>query len=118
MRNKLIIPFFAALFGCSGTVGHSVDSDLRGSTSTPVVLPAGFSVVESHPEGYFIRISSVRRADATIIRELAGMFDGRFDRVDLCLDVAHERGDEYVSIIGSQVFDYDNDQILSLDKLH
>lgn len=115
MRNKLFILLMSTFFGCaqpSDTLSHSSD----GLSS--VSLPAGFSVIEQHPDGYFIRLASAERASAATIRSIADTFNGEFDRVDLCLNVAHERGDEYASIIGSQVFDYDNDRILSLDKLH
>ncbi|WP_289769216.1 hypothetical protein [Muribaculum intestinale] len=83
-----------------------------------VSIPVGFSVIEHHPDGFYIRLTSAQRATPAIIRSIADTLADKFDRIDLCLDVAHERGDEYASIIGSQVFDYDNDRILSLDKLH
>ena len=115
MRNKLFILLMSTFFGCaqpSDTLSHSSD----GLSS--VSLPAGFSVFEQHPDGFYIRLTSAQRATPAIIRSIADTLADKFDRIDLCLDVADERGDEYASIIGSQVFDYDNDRILSLDKLH
>ncbi len=115
MRNKLLILLMCTLFGCarpSDTLSHSSD----GVSS--VSIPVGFSVIEHHPDGFYIRLTSAQRATPAIIRSIADTLADKFDRIDLCLDVAHERGDEYASIIGSQVFDYDNDRILSLDKLH
>ena len=112
MRNKLLILLMCTLFGCarpSDTLSHSSD----GVSS--VSIPAGFSVIEQHPDGYFIRLASAERASAATIRSIADTFNGKFDRVDLCLNVAHERGDEYASIIGFQVFDHENDNIYSLE---
>lgn len=82
-----------------------------------VPIPAGFSVIEQQPDGFFIRLASAERANQSTIRTLADTFAGKFDRVDLCLDVAHERGDEYASIIGYQVFDHENDNIYSLNSI-
>ena len=112
MRNKLLILLMCTLFGCarpSDTLSHSS----YGVSS--VSIPAGFSVIEQHPDGYFIRLASAERASAATIRSIADTFNGKFDRVDLCLNVAHERGDEYASIIGFQVFDHENDNIYSLE---
>ena len=95
-------------------------SKLTDSVTTPTAavvadsIPAWFSVVEKQPDGYFIRLSSAERATPSAIRSLVDTLSGKFDRIDLCLDVAHERGDEYASIIGSQVFDYENDNIYTI----
>lgn len=77
-------------------------------------LPAGFTVVEQSSDGYFIRLASAERASSSTIRELADSLSGSFDRVDLCLDVAHERGDEYLAIINGKVYDYENNRIYSI----
>lgn len=113
MVYKLSILLALALVGCSQS------HELSGSSAQPhaavvsVSIPAGFSVIEQHPDGYFIRLASAERVSAATIRSLADTFYGKFDRVDLCFDVAHERGDEYASIIGFQVFDHENDTIYS-----
>lgn len=114
MSYKLSILFALAFMSC----GQS--SKLTDSVTTPTAavvtdsIPAGFSVVEKQPDGYFIRLSSAERATPSAIRSLVDTFSGKFDRIDLCLDVAHERGDEYASIIGSQLFDYENDNIYTI----
>ena len=117
MVYKLSILFALALVGCSQS------HDLSGSSAQPhaavvsVSIPAGFSVIEQHPDGYFIRLASAERASTATIHTIADTFNGKFDRVDLCLNVAHERGDEYASIIGFQVFDHENDNIYSLNSI-
>jgi lipoprotein len=115
MFHKLSILSVIILCGCS----QPQDSNHRATVHPAVTLsdsiPAGFSVIEQHPNGYFIRLASAERADATTIHAIAATFSGKFDRVDLCLDVAHERGDEYTSIIGYQVFDHENDNIYTLN---
>ena len=116
MVYKLSILLALALVGCS-----QPNNELPGSSAQPHAavasgsIPAGFSVIEQQPDGYFIRLASAERASLSTIRTIADSFNGKFDRVDLCLDVAHERGDEYASIIGYQVFDYENDNIYSLN---
>lgn len=114
MRNKLFILLMSTLFGCarpSDTLSHSSD----GVSS--VSIPVGFSVIEQHPDGFYIRLTSAQRATPTIIRSIADTLVDRFDRIDLCIDGAHELGDEYASIIGTQLFDYENDEIKHLDNL-
>ncbi len=118
MVYKLPILLVLALVGCS-----QPNNELSGSSAqshaavASVSIPAGFSVIEQHPDGYFIRLASAERASAATIRSIADSFNGKFDRVDLCLNVAHERGDEYASIIGFQVFDHENDNIYSLNSI-
>lgn len=117
MVQKLSILLALALVGCSQS------NELSGSSAQPHAavasesIPAGFSVIEQHPDGYFIRLASAERASAATIRSIADTFNGEFDRVDLCLDITHERGDEYASIIGFQVFDHENDNIYSLNSI-
>ena len=116
MVQKLSILLALALVGCSQS------NELSGSSAQPHAavasesIPAGFSVIEQHPDGYFIRLASAERASAATIRSIADTFNGEFDRVDLCLDITHERGDEYASIIGNHVFDHENDYIYSLNN--
>ena len=113
MTNKLSILLALMLVGCKQLNEHPGQSMTPQSAVLSVSVPAGFSVVEQHPDGYFIRLASAERAPSATIHSLASSFNGKFDRVDLCLDDAHERGDEYVSIIGNQVFDHENDTIYS-----
>lgn len=115
MVHKLSILLTLALVGCSQPNVLSGSSAQPHAAVSSVSIPAGFSVIEKHPDGYFIRLASAERASAATIRTIADSFNGKFDRVDLCLNVAHERGDEYVSIIGFQVFDHENDNIYSLE---
>lgn len=79
-----------------------------------VSVPAGFCVEEQSPDGYFIRLSSPERASVGAMHALAESLSGAFERIDLCLDASHERGDEYLSIISGKVYDYENDNIYSL----
>ena len=111
MYTKFLSLLFLILLGCS-------QPSIVNQTSAAVVsisLPAGFSVIEQQPDGYFIRISSAERASAATISAIAGELADKFDRIDFCLDIAHERGDEYVSVIGSQVLDYESDSIYSIN---
>lgn len=115
MLHKLSILIAFALVSCSQpTERHQVQAQ-SDAVAEAVSLPAGFTVIEQQPDGYFIRLASAERASSGTIRELAVEFSDKFDRVDLCLDVAHERGDEYASIIGCQVFDHENDNIYTLN---
>lgn len=117
MLYKLSILIALALVGCSQPVKRTESTTQSQASVISVSIPAGFSVIEQQPDGYFIRLASAKRASRSTIRTLADTFHGKFDRVDLCLDVAHERGDEYASIIGYQVFDYENDNIYSLKTM-
>lgn len=117
MLHKLSILSVFALIGCSQSPKCPKSMTQPLASVISVSIPAGFSVIEQQPDGYFIRIASAERANRSTIRTLADTFHGKFDRVDLCLDVAHERGDEYASIIGYQVFDHENDNIYSLKPI-
>lgn len=114
MLHKLSILIALALVSCSQPTEHYQEPAQADAVTETVSLPAGFTVIEQQPDGYFIRLASAERASSGTIRELAVELSDKFDRVDLCLDVAHERGDEYASIIGYQVFDHENDNIYSL----
>lgn len=89
--NKIIISIslFLLLAACSGQTG-------RDSSPYPVAdcqhlsVPAGFTVVERNADGYFIRLSSPERASMGSLHALAESLAGTFDRIDLCLDIAHE----------------------------
>lgn len=118
--HKLSILMALTLAAC----GKSTDTPTSAPTFATVAaqsnqssLPAGFTVVEHSSEGYFIRLASAERASSGTIRELADCLSGSFDRVDLCLDVAHERGDEYLAIIDGKVYDYENNHIYSLNSI-
>lgn len=114
MLHKLSILFALTIVGCSQSAERPSSTTTSQAAIISVQLPAGFSVIEQQPDGYFIRLASTERASSATIRALAATFNDTFDRVDLCLDVARERGDEYASIIDSQVFDHENDIIYSL----
>lgn len=117
MLHKLPILAALVLVSCAQPSDSSVEPTQSVSGVEAPSIPAGFTVIEQHPAGYFIRLSSPERADRSALRTLADTFAGKFDRIDLCLDVAHERGDEYASIIGYQVFDHENDNIYSLNQV-
>jgi len=117
MLNKFTILFALALVGCSQSqIEHketTAMSDAMAVAET-VSLPDGFSIVEQHPQGYFIRVASPERASIGTIQAIATALAGNFDRIDFCLVAANERGDEYASVIDGKLFDYDNDIITAL----
>ncbi|MDE7356167.1 MAG: hypothetical protein K2N21_05300 [Rikenellaceae bacterium] len=117
MIHKLFILSVLTLCSCSQPNQHIGSATTSDGLVIHESIPAGFSVIEQQPDGYFIRLASAERASRSTIRTLADTFHGKFDRVDLCLDIAHERGDEYASIIGYQVFDHENDNIYSLNSI-
>lgn len=118
--HKLFIILTLSLGACGKTADTATSAPAFATVATPyhsTSLPAGFSVVEQSSNGYFIRLASAERASSGTIRELADSLSGSFDRVDLCLDVAHERGDEYLAIIDGKVYDYEKNRIYSLNSI-
>lgn len=115
--HKLLIILTLSMAACnhSAEISKPSPQPVTLASSRGFSLPSGYAVVEQSADGYFIRLSSAERASVATIRELAESLSGKFDRVDLCLDVAHERGDEYLSIIDGKVFDYANNNIYSLN---
>ncbi len=59
---------------------------------------------------------SAERVPVSVIKATADSIGSEFDRIDFCLDVAHERGDEYLSIIGSTVYDHSADEISDINS--
>ena len=114
MYNKLLILLFTTLLGCTQPSSDNPTTRQSSAAVRSYTLSAGFSVIEQQPDGYFIRISSAERASAATISAIATELAGKFDRVDICIDASHERGDEYLSIIGNRVFDYENDNIYTI----
>ncbi len=116
--HKLLIILTLALATCGNpaNIGKFAPASTTAQSDCSS-LPAGFTIVEQSSDGYFIRLASAERASSSIICTLAGSLSGTFDRVDLCLDVAHERGDEYLSIIDGKVYDYENNNIYSLNAI-
>lgn len=117
MLRKLSILLTLTLAGCSQPAERAKVTAQTQAATVSVPIPVGFSVIEQQPDGYFIQLASAERADKATIRILAVTFYGKFDRVDLCLNGAHGRGDEYTSIIGYQVFDHENDNIYTLNTI-
>lgn len=118
--HKLFILMALTLAACGKTTDTATSAPTfatAAAQSHQSSLPAGFTVVEQSSEGYFIRLASAERASSSTIRELADSLSGSFDRVDLCLDVAHERGDEYLAIINGNVYDYENNRIYPLNSI-
>lgn len=118
--HKLFILMALTLAACGKTTDTATSAPTfatAAAQSHQYSLPAGFTVVEQSSVGYFIRLASAERASSGTIRELADSLSGSFDRVDLCLDVAHERGDEYLAIIDGKVYDYENNRIYSLNSI-
>lgn len=115
MKTKLLIIFALTCSACSSSPEYTAPEVVSQSDTTQSFsLPDGFNIVEAHPDGYFVRLSSAIKADRSDLVKLAECFSTRFDRIDLCLDSAHERGDEYTSIMGRQVYDYVKDEIYTL----
>lgn len=115
--HKLFIIMTLTLVACGRTTDTATPAPTFApaeATSSSSSLPAGFTIVEQSSDGCFIRLASAERASSGTIRELAGSLSDYFARVDLCLDVAHERGDEYLAIIDGKVYDYENNRIYSL----
>lgn len=118
--HKLFILMVLTLVSCGKTADTATSAPVLSTAAVPShhsSLPAGFTVVEQSSNSYFIRLASAERASSGTIRELADSLSGSFDRVDLCLDVAHERGDEYLSIIDGKVYDYEINCIYSLNSI-
>lgn len=113
--HKLFLSLAHFLAACSDSAERTAPA--AGSVATCSNLPAGLSVIEQSPNGYFIRLASAERVPDSVIKATADSIGSEFDRIDFCLDVAHERGDEYTSIIGDQVFDHENDNIYSLNTI-
>lgn len=113
--HKLFLSLALFLAACSDSAERTAPA--AGSVATCSNLPAGLSVIEQSPNGYFIRLASAERVPVSVIKATADSIGSEFDRIDFCLDVAHERGDEYTSIIGDQVFDHENDNIYSLNTI-
>lgn len=109
--HKFFLILTLSLAACSH---RAVDSQSSISEPTAITAPAGFSVVEQSSQGYFIRLASAERVDTSTIRSVAASFSSSFDRIDFCIVAAHERGDEYASVIDGKLFDYENDEIITL----
>lgn len=116
--NYLKLSLLSLVLCACSQVNREPATAVPSAAIETVALPQGFSVVEQNPNGFFIRISSAHMATNSEIRLLAKTLIGKFDRVDLCVDFASDRGDEYGAIIGSQYFDYIDDEIYQLSTLY
>lgn len=117
--HKLFIIMTLTLVACGRTTDTATSAPTFATaeaTSSSSSLPAGFSIVEQSSDHSFIRLASAERASSLAIRELAEALSETFGRVDLCLAVSHERGDEYLAIIDGKVYDYENNRIYSLNS--
>lgn len=114
MNKTILFISLSLLVACSSGQPERDSSPYPEAVCGAVSVPAGFYVVEQSPYGYFIRLSSPERASVSALHALAESLSGAFDRIDLCLDASHERGDEYLSIIAGKVYDYENDNIYPL----
>lgn len=113
--NKLILSITLLLAACSDSAEYRTPEPI--SIEKCANLPMGLTVVEQSPYNYFIRLSSSERVPATVIRATVDSLAGKYDRIDFCTDDAHERGDEYASVIGNQIFDHYNDVIYSINYI-
>lgn len=117
MLHKLTILIAVALAGCTQSVEY-ISAQPMPATEAVVdqaTIPAEFSIIEQHPKGYFIRVASSGRASIGSIQDVATALGCKFDRVDLCTFTAHERGDEYASIIDGKLYDYEKDMITPIN---
>lgn len=113
MNKNIVFIFLLLLAACAG--GQQRESSPCPETVCEAIsIPAGFSVVERNADGNFIRVSSPERVSVGALHALAEALSGAYERIDVCLDAAHERGDEYLSIIAGKVYDYENDNIYPL----
>lgn len=116
--KHLTILITLALMGCNSS---SIERE-QGAIEHPVAeaemlsLPSGFSVIEQQPDGYFIRVASSSAASLVEVRSVMAAIGSRYDRIDFCTVSACARGDEYLSVIGRTVYDYEHDIIFSLDN--
>lgn len=115
MLKYLTILSVCALAGCAQPGPYQEKQPEAVISDPKLPLPAGFTVIEEQPQGYYIRLASSERASAGSIRTIVASVNGAFDRIDFCLDASHERGDEYASVIDGKLYDYEND-IISLLK--
>lgn len=112
--HKLFLSLALFLAACSDSAERTAPA--AGSVASCSNLPAGLSVIEQSPNGYFIRLASAERVPASVIKATADSIGSEFDRIDFCLDVAHERGDEYLSIIGNTVYNHSADEISDINS--
>ncbi|MEE0978647.1 MAG: hypothetical protein UH625_04480 [Muribaculaceae bacterium] len=112
MIKPISILLLLTLTGC--TAGEPRQNPISVEVDAIESLPEGFTLVEVQSEGLFLRIASSEHASDRMIRTIATRFAQQVDRIDFCLDSAHERGDEYASIIGDMFYDYENDKITTL----
>lgn len=118
--HKLFILMVLTLTACgktADTATYAPTFTSAAATSISSSLPAGFTVVEQSSDGYFIRIASAERASSSMILKLADSLSDSFDRIDLCLDSTHERGDEYLAIIDGMIYDYEHNIIYALNAI-
>lgn len=118
MTKHLSIILALALMGCTSS---PMPTEQPASAEPVAVaqtlsLPAGFSVIEQQPDGYFIRVASSSTASLVEVKSVAAAVGSRYDRIDFFAAASTARGDEYLSVIGSTVYDYENDVIFSLDN--
>ncbi len=119
MSKHLTIILVLALMGCTSSPMQPkpTASAEPVSMAQTLSLPAGFSVIEQQPDGYFIRVASSSTAPLVDVRAVADAVGTRYDRIDFCTAGEYGRGDEYLSVIGRTVYDYANDEIFSLDNV-
>lgn len=116
--NYLKLSLLSLVLCACSQVNREPATSMANEAIESVALPQGFTIVEQNPNGFFIRIASAHMATNSEIRVLANTLIGNFDRVDLCVDFASDRGEEYGAIIGSQYFDYIDDEIYQISTLY
>lgn len=110
--HKLSIATLAIIIsGCSYQPISPTSTD---EATKPDSLPSGFAVVDRDPNGYYVCLASTDRATPGAIDSIAKAFGDKYDRINICLEPASQRGEEYIAIIGDQIFDYTTDHIYSL----
>ena len=103
------------LSSCTASVQHSaIDTSAEDDHSD---TPLGLTVIEQSPKYLFIRLSSPEQLSASDIQTVVQHYNGRYDRIDFCLDSSHERGEEYLSISDSTIFDHRTNSISLLSDI-
>lgn len=107
-----LFKFFSVLFASCSSSG-SQSTEVSSEPDSFVDIP-GISIVEQSSKGLFIRLSSPGELSAADVKAIVKYYNGRFDRIDLCVDDAKDRGEEYLSVSESTVFDYRSNTIVKL----
>lgn len=119
MTKHLTLVLALALMGCTSSPMSSEQATTAEPVAVAQTLPhqARSSMIEQQPDGYFFRVASSSAASLVEVQAVAAAVGSRYDRIDFCTAATPGRGEEYLSVIGTTVYDYENDVIFSLDNV-